>query len=178
MFARLFFASILSTLLGSPTLYAATIPFDIVVGGNNGSFLAPDTGGVISNFTVTLSGITFDAPDLSQGPNFEPIYDPLENDINGQANLFAYFTNTTAGPMCPISKCVLEFEDSDMGMPPKLYSVFNIDVLTVFDSGEYKITPSSDMSVVPIPAAAWLFATGLISLVGFSKRKAIRPKKR
>ncbi len=31
---------------------------------------------------------------------------------------------------------------------------------------------SGDVSAVPVPAAVWLFVSGLVGLVGFARRKA------
>lgn len=40
-----------------------------------------------------------------------------------------------------------------------------------FDSRTWNGTINYDVSAVPIPATAWLFGTGLIGLIGFSKRR-------
>jgi hypothetical protein len=50
-----------------------------------------------------------------------------------------------------------------------------IPLVTTFSNGEWKIDPTlgkvSYVSAVPVPAAVWLFGSGLLGLVGISRRR-------
>jgi hypothetical protein len=47
----------------------------------------------------------------------------------------------------------------------------NMSGLSLYDSND-SVTLSFTTSVVPLPAAVWLFGSGLLGLVGVARRKA------
>ena len=71
---------------------------------------------------------------------------------NGGENLAAEFPT-----LSPLDAFLISFAD------------ININNGNQITLGSYFVTP---LSAVPIPAAVWLFATALIGMFGFSKRKA------
>ena len=40
-----------------------------------------------------------------------------------------------------------------------------------FVSSNYDVRPYASFTVVPVPAAVWLFGSGLIGLIGIARRK-------
>ena len=42
-----------------------------------------------------------------------------------------------------------------------------------FVSSNYNVSPYASFTVVPVPAAAWLFGSGLIGLIGIARRKKV-----
>lgn len=146
--------ALLATSIGST---AAT--FNISLGGQNTTFMAPMGGGVISNLSVTLGGVTFDTPNAGM----PPLYSPLLNDISAAGSLFGYFSNSTAAPGCPVGNCVLEFETAFDNVTPPVFATYNNVVLgPVLTSGFYVITPAA----VPLPAGLLMILTALCGLAG------------
>ncbi|MFK5914193.1 MAG: VPLPA-CTERM sorting domain-containing protein [Woeseiaceae bacterium] len=72
-------------------------------------------------------------------------------------------------------------DDGDPGLLFSGEALFALDYDTVFGADrvlEYAISPTDSMristvgiSTVPVPAAAWLFGSGLLGLVGMARRK-------
>ncbi len=50
-------------------------------------------------------------------------------------------------------------------------SSLNADYVTITGSTQYGVLEDLSFSAVPVPAAVWLFGSGLIGLIGFAKRK-------
>ena len=53
--------------------------------------------------------------------------------------------------------------------------LFDLSINALGDSFAFPLdadTVGASVQVVPVPAAVWLFGTGLIGLIGFAKRKA------
>lgn len=147
------------TLAAAP---ASAAMFSVDLGSAATTFEALASGGPITNFTITIGGVTFDTPD---GGTSAPVYDALENDINGAGGPTAPggFVNSAAAGGCLVMGCVLAFEDTVDGMPPFEWSAFPIlpGPGTVFALGEYQITPVA----VPLPATLGLLA-GALALLG------------
>lgn len=66
-------------------------------------------------------------------------------------------------------------QPSDMVSAAPLFiraALFDYDSILDFDHGEvYGTISSSSVSSVPVPAALWLFSSGIIMLIGFVRRK-------
>ena len=163
-------ALITAALVSAGPVAAAT--YQITMAGQTTTFDAPLAGGAISNLSVSVAGVIFDTP---QAGGLAPVYDPIENDIQGAGGLFGYFANSIAGPGCAIGTCLLEFEDSNLGLPPKVWAVFPLINGTpgaVIASGSYTI--SSIDGVVPLPASVWLLGAGLAALTAFARVRSLQ----
>jgi len=74
-------------------------------------------------------------------------------------------TDTTVGNSLPLYRY---FYDTDLNPVTQLYGLIDIDPST----GVVSYTASS-VSAVPVPAAVWLFGSGLMGLVGVARRRTI-----
>ena len=161
-----FVALLVIWVLAAPAT-AATVTYNIAMGGQNTTFTAPMGGGAVSDFSITLAGVTFDTPDAAM----PPLYDPVSNDISAAGSQFGYLSNSIAGPGCPVGNCVLEFETAFDPLIPPAYAAFNaVDLGTVFAFGYYEIT----VAPVPLPAGLVLLLSALLAVVGLRtfRRKA------
>ena len=128
----------------------------------------------IEEFTVYFDADDFESLIVGTAPAgwnpvaVEPLNDPFDPD--GYYDAFAEL----AAPIAPgdsLGGFTVTFDYLLSGTPGSQFfeivmfnnSTFDFDVI---DSGQ-----TIAASVVPIPAAIWLFGTALIGLVGFSKRK-------
>ncbi|SEW11491.1 hypothetical protein SAMN05444851_1501 [Aliiroseovarius sediminilitoris] len=156
-----FLALLVAGVLALPAS-AATVTYDIAMGGQNTTFTAPMGGGAVGDFSITLGGVTFDTPDAAM----PPLYDPVTNDISAAGSLFGYFSNSLAAPGCPAGECVLEFETAVDNVTPPVFAAFNA---VAFDgliaSGAYIIT----VAPVPVPAGLVLLLTALLAVFGLRK---------
>ncbi|MEM9709805.1 MAG: hypothetical protein AAF871_13570 [Pseudomonadota bacterium] len=158
---------------------AAVVEFDITFGGATGQFSAPEAGGLLTAFNITVFGITFDT--LGVG-SVAPTYDAVANDIRGAASTSGTVLNSAAGGGCTPLECVLDIEDSvDPGVIPGQYAIFPLEMGvpgTVLFGGDYVITPpetgggGTPDGIIPLPPALALLLGGLGLLVcqGFRKR--------
>lgn len=166
IFKRFVVAVVMSLGL-SVSAIAAT--FQIEMASQTTTFDAPLGGGGITGFSIAIGGVTFDTPEAGA---LSPVYDAVENDIQGIGGLFGYFSNSLAGPGCAAGLCLLEFEDSNMGMPPKLWAVFPLVMGFpggVIASGEYVITVPD--AQIPLPAPAFLLIGGIAALAATRARR-------
>jgi hypothetical protein len=154
---------------------AVSVTYGIEIAGNTGSFDAPDTGGLIEAFTITIDGVTFDTLGVGGGA---PTYDPVDNDIRGNPGTEGFVLNSTASGACAALECVLSLEDSiDPGVIPPLYAIFPLVMGipgTVFASGEYEVTPPDATNPIPVPAPFGLLAGGLVLLWATGRRRTGR----
>ena len=149
---------------------AATVTFQIDIGSATGMFDAPEAGGLLTSFNITLNGVTFDT--LGMGMS-APVYNAVDNDIRGNPSTEASILNSVAAPGCPALSCVLSLEDSvDPGVVPPLYAVFPLEMGipgTVTAAGEYSITPPAP---IPLPAPALMLLGALAGLMGLRRFEA------
>lgn len=159
----------------TPSAQAAS--FNIAIAGETGLFDAPAAGGLLSSFSITLNGVTYDS--LSAGPG-AAVYQAVDNDIRGNPGTEAFILNSTAGTGCLALECVLSLESSvDPGVIPPLYALFPLDMGipgTVTQSGEYMISAVPSVDPVPLPASVLLLggALGLIAGLRRLPRKRAR----
>ncbi|MEM1273664.1 MAG: hypothetical protein AAGF88_07600 [Pseudomonadota bacterium] len=154
--AALFFATSMA--------HAATFSVDFSVNGTMGvvgTFEAPATGGVVSNFSVTLSGVTFDTQ--VGGGAFE--YNPTVNDFENYS-AFPSYSNSVATGLCAIGACFLEIYPIGDGTPGD-YLAIDAALANIDDGTKYLIGPSA----IPLPASAALLLAALGS-VAFTRRKS------
>ncbi|MEL7256926.1 MAG: hypothetical protein AAFN80_03665 [Pseudomonadota bacterium] len=153
----------------APTAHAATVTFDIEIAGVTGMFDAPEEGGLLSSFNITLGGVTFDT--LGMGVS-APVYNAVDNDIRGNGSTEASILNSVAGPGCAALSCILSLEDSvDPGVVPPLYAIFPLEggiPGTVTSAGEYAITGPAP---IPLPAPLALLLGAILSLLGLRKMR-------
>ena len=71
-----------------------------------------------------------------------------------------YWSATDASPDEPTYAWAFDFGNGSQGLGGKSYNY--LYALAVYDG---------DISAVPLPAAAWLFGTGILTLIGFARRK-------
>ncbi|WP_170329631.1 hypothetical protein [Ruegeria arenilitoris] len=159
---------------------AITVTYGIEIDGAIGTFDAPDTGGLLTSFSITIDGVTFDT--LGVG-NAAPVYDATSNDIRGNPGTEGFITNSAAGSGCLAMECVLSLEDStDPGVVPPLFAIFPL-VGGMFpggvtNSGEYAITMPPPMNPVPLPAPLTLLAAAILALFTQSLWGRFLPNKR
>ncbi len=164
-----------STLLLAPALAAAAFAgpapaatFGIALAGVMTTFDAPAEGGPVTGLSLSIGGVLFDMPVAGA---LAPFYDPLENDINAEAGLFGYLTNSAGAAPCDVGECLLEFEDAESLAAPKLWAAFSLPggaFGEMLGNGAYVISPPAPV-VVPLPASAALLA-GALGLLGLFRR--------
>ena len=142
---------------------AITFEVDFSGGANTviGTFETPMGGGVVSNLTVTLSGVTFDTPNPGGGVLS---YIPGADDFT-YAGPFASFLNSTAVPgVCAVGGCFMEiYPDPDPFVPGDYLAID--ESLTNIDAGtKYIINPVPIDAAVPVPASVLLLVTGVLLL--------------
>ncbi|MCG7521028.1 hypothetical protein [Ruegeria sp. Ofav3-42] len=163
--------SLTSSLFAVPAATAMTLQYQIEIDGAIGTFEAPDTGGLLSSFEITIDGVTFDT--LGVG-NAAPVYDAVDNDIRGNPGTEGFILNSMAGGACLAMECILSLEDSgNPGVEPPLFAIFPLvggvpD--TVTNSGEYSISQGPPMSPIPLPAPFALLAAALMFLFAIGRR--------
>jgi hypothetical protein len=90
---------------------------------------------------------------------------PLISPYYGQR--CSHTTKVQGGPT--ISRQLTSVWESSSNDNPPLddwEKVVDPDVFPFFDDGSF-----ADFTVVPVPAAVWLFGSGLLGLIGISRRK-------
>ena len=149
-------------LLATGTSLAATVPYTFEVNIDSGSLSGNTYSGSFSyddsdptslvDFDFTFDGDSFSETDDPLAAVFFSIFDPDEfvgiEYLASSINYEIYFA--------PGFGSVTEASFSYIGLA-------SLD----FDEGFGDIT----YSVVPVPAAVWLFGTALVGLVGFNKRR-------
>lgn len=158
----------LAALVASP---ASATTFNIFLGSGTTTFDAPSGGGAISNFSITVSGITFDT---AQTGSSTPVYNAANRDIRGAASQFGGFTNSTASGGCPVGSCVLAFESSIALNAPKNWLAFMVGSSGNIANGTYTILQIAPPPgpVVPLPAPILFLASGVAALAFAGRRKA------
>jgi hypothetical protein len=166
-------------LLGVMVSPSAATTFNISLTENNlgdagadwfGTFEAPTDGGLITSFTLTVSGVLYNRL-TAAGYNVEPVYISSTNSIAGA--WFDHFGFVMSGPDVYLAPAIAfhdEFGTSVHGWNRSSCGAY--DCGGGFFQGTYSISPAT---VVPLPAALPLLAggLGLMGIVNWlRKRKA------
>ncbi|WP_159090010.1 hypothetical protein [Ruegeria sp. Alg231-54] len=153
------------------TAHAITVQYEIEIDGTIGAFEAPDTGGLLSSFEITIDGVTFDT--LGVG-NTAPVFDAVANDIRGNPGTEGFISNSMAGGGCLAMECILSLEDSgNPGVEPPLFAIFPlVDGFpdTVTNSGEYSISQAPPVSPVPLPAPFAMLVAALMLFFALGRK--------
>ncbi|MEX0349535.1 MAG: hypothetical protein AB3N15_08920 [Paracoccaceae bacterium] len=162
-------AAALAATLAVPSAKAATVTYGIQIGGAMGMFDAPDSGGLLTSFEITLGGVTYDSLSMGSGA---PVYDAASNDIRGNPGTEGFVLNSVAGPGCMAMECVLSLEDSvDPGVIPPQYALFPLVMGvpgTVTNSGSYSVTPPAP---IPVPGSVLALASAIALLAALAWRR-------
>jgi len=110
----------------------------------------PAVTGTLLALMIEINGDMFTMEDDVEFPDL-PVVEAQDGDIS----FIDFVTDNTVVPSLDIQ-----------GTPVELLSVTYVDGFGNSSSGYW-----SNAQVVPIPAAVWLFGSGLIGLVGISRRK-------
>lgn len=152
-------------LLLAGTSMAATVPYTFEVNIDSGPLIGNSYSGSFSYDDSDPLGLFGDRPLLDFEFTFEGASYVLVDDLFGPAAFFS-----------PADEFLgVEYSASSTGyeiaFTPGFGSItevfFGYTDLNTFDGGFGDIT----YSVVPVPAAVWLFGSGLIGLLGFARRK-------
>ena len=157
----------------------------LTVGGVSGWRLADtiDVGNDGSTYTNIYQGVDFGYNITTQSELSNMFYNVLGNtaiyDINGNQ------TGCTAPNYCltntgPFSN--IQFSNywsaTEAGSAPGIESAWGFYMSSGLQADNYKTSSffgwavqTGDVSAVPVPAAAWLFGSGLLGLVGAARRK-------
>lgn len=139
------------TFIGTFNSSASDLEF-VAAGSTGNAFNIGANDQATLSFDFDVSSLTF-----IFGGNMG-VFDIVARDINGNT-VDSYFLADTyngafAGPITLAGQGIRSIFWQDPG-----YTYSAIDNITI------------NTSAVPIPAAVWLFGSGLLSLIGFSKRK-------
>jgi len=168
-----------------PQVSASTVGFNLVITPRAG-FFNPDFGTGVSA-TDTFSGkIFFDTIDLTpDGARPRTIlaggdsltiagvsFDSLLNTtfwtfsmVGGQPVCF----DTGIGGGCGTGTSQINFDDPDDPYPAITFA--DTFIGTAFDPDQLDMGFNYSITAIPVPAAFWLFGSGLLGLIGISRRK-------
>lgn len=149
---------------------AATFEIDFSNGGGTaiGTFDAPVGGGSVSNFSVTLSGVTFDTS-LGSATTFD--YDPTIVEFTYSGG-FASFTNSANYAACAPGECFLEIYPDPTPIPGDYLAVDKL-LNNLGPGTKYQIDPVP-VNPVPVPAGLALLLTALGGLAALAARRRTR----
>jgi len=97
------------------------------------------------------------------GPGISPLTTPLPADALYNGSIFEN-SLVCIGVICPTDNVRGTYDGTNFSMN-RFYSD------SFIDGFNYEITINGSVSAVPVPAAVWLFGSGLIGLFGISRRK-------
>lgn len=187
IYTKIFTSSLLGLVLFSASVVnAATVSFsDTSVTANVGDMITLD---VVMDFTddATLGGGTdifydasvlsfqsfdFGTTTLALDPGFSRSPDVLTNELEGLA--FGNF-NGLSGPGV-VGTLTFKAEavgDIVLSMAVTSEALKGGEFISATTYGPQLVTfGTADVSIVPVPAAVWLFGSGLLGLVGLARRK-------
>lgn len=137
---------------GSTVTVAGTFDDSVLTGGGNGT-VSFATGNPYGNtFTVTAGDIVFTPNEVFSGTP-QLTLSAMNIDFASTGFLF-YGTDTTSGATFNSYFSYFDGDDINLG----------------YVSGDW-LSFSATQVVVPVPAAVWLFGSGLLGLVGIARRK-------
>ncbi len=143
--------AILASVVLSMPVQAATIDLGELTTGDYGLAGVDFFGVVVDSYTFSLAEISDLAVDL--------VIEPTE----------LYVTALTEDPIPPIDLIAGGFPDfSVTGLAAGDYVLF---VIGAFTDGYYG---TMSVTAVPLPAAAWLFASALLGMAGIKRRQGTR----
>lgn len=120
---------------------------------------------LLQQVLIDSSAGEFDSnPALTNGCNFSfcDIFSPV-GDV---------FPNSTTLSIVFLRNFIDDSSDFGTGSGTAIRAA-DFTPIDAFDTKTYAIWSGSTISEVPIPGASWLFFSGLISLIGLSKRKSV-----
>lgn len=182
-------ATIACLLLVAPLtqVSAATVGFNLVITPRVG-FFDPNFGSGVSADDTFFGQIYFDSSDLTPdgarsrtilpGSDFLTIagvtFDSLLNTtfwsfsiIDEKPECF----DTGIGGGCGTGTSQINFDDS--GNPYPAISFTDTFIGTAFDQDELSMGFNYSITAIPVPAAAWLFGSGLLGLMGTARRRKL-----
>ena len=146
--------------------YDTSLPPSYDTGSTAGYIQSPPSG-----MSMVISGLTLQSQDYN---SFQVL-----NNSNGVENINGFFTPISVGGVLldDSSSMSFSFSDSTMtaltstALPAALdFSSFSQRGGQIYDAASGGIANYS-ISEVPIPAAVWLFGSGLLGLIGIARRK-------
>lgn len=164
---------------------AATVGFNLVITPRVG-FFDPNFGSGVSADDTFVGQIYFDTSDLKPdgarsrtilpGSDFLTIagvtFDSLLNTtfwsfsiIDEQPVCF----DTGIGGGCGTGTSQINFDDASNPYPAITFT--DTFIGTAFDQDELSMGFNYSITAIPVPAAAWLFGSGLLGLLGTARRK-------
>ena len=167
-------------LLVAPLAHAATVQLDsrtamlgdsVTIGVHATGF--PETGGATLGLEFNPSVIQLNTITLSTGSPFNAITHTAIDNIAGKVNFITILAPLTGAlPKSDFGAFTMQFTAVGLGTSP----------VTLIDDGNIKawagsafspiqgITYQQGLVVVPVPAALWLFGSGLLGLLGVARR--------
>jgi len=127
---------------------------------------------MFTNFGINLSNTASTYQSISD-PNIQPAAETLGNTMNEyQPWDYDYGVVGYTGEVCGTGRCLLGAFRFIGGGPSTYYydgsGRFSGTTGAVLAYGTYLVQPAA----VPVPAAVWLFGSGLLALISLAKRKA------
>ena len=126
----------------------------------SGSFTIAEDGGLLlfENIDVVVTPVIFNVSSASLPLPIDVTYDGLSFTTT------PFYCVAMEGVYCPTDNIIGSYDGVDFFMSRLFFS-------GIPDDYSYDISIVGTVSAVPVPAAIWLFGSGLIGLIGFVKRK-------
>ena len=112
---------------------------------------------IFEDIDVLVGDPGFLSPSITSAlPDYNAIY-------NGNIFENSIFCILVVGVICPTDNITGSYDGTNFSMKRNYFSGFA-------DDFSYSIVINGTVSAIPVPAAVWLFGSGLIGLAGFAKR--------
>jgi hypothetical protein len=164
---------------------AATVGFNLVITPRVGYF-DPNFGNGVSADDAFVGRIYFDTSDLTPdgarsrtilpGSDFLTIagvtFDSLLNTTFWSFSMIDYQPvcfDTGIGGGCGTGTSQINFDDASNPYPAITFT--DTFIGTAFDQDKLSMGFNYSITAIPVPAAAWLFSSGLLGLLGTARRK-------